>query len=114
MRTKYWSLHLSIVGASSRTVAYKKQRCKATKYTLLCFQSKIFLNLCYGSMEWNIEENFSTEWNMEWKILGMEWKWIGRKLPVWNMEKSSSIPMHTMPCLTIYFNWVSMRLTLKL
>ena len=37
-----------------------------------------------------MEENFS----MEWKILGMEWKWNGRKLPVWNMEKSSSIPFH--------------------
>ena len=49
------------------------------------------------SMEWNMEENFSMEWNMEWKIFGMEWKWNGRKLPVWNMEKSSSIPFHTMP-----------------
>ena len=47
-------------------------------------------------MEWNMEENFSMEWNMEWKIFGMEWKWNGRKLPVWNMEKSSSIPFHTM------------------
>ena len=37
------------------------------------------------------------EWNMEWKIFGMEWKWNGRKLPVWNMKKSSSIPFHTMP-----------------
>ena len=44
-----------------------------------------------------MEENFSMEWNMEWKIFGMEWKWNGRKLPVWNMEKSSSIPFHTMP-----------------
>ena len=42
-----------------------------------------------------MEENFS----MEWKIFGMEWKWNGRKLSVWNMEKSSSIPFHTMPCL---------------
>ena len=49
------------------------------------------------SMEWNMEENFGKEWNMEWKIFGMEWKWNGRKLPVWNMEKSSSIPFHTMP-----------------
>ena len=39
-----------------------------------------------------MEENFSMEWNMKWKIFGMEWKWNGRKLPVWNMEKSSSIP----------------------
>ena len=52
------------------------------------------------SMEWNMEENFSMEWNMGWKIFGMEWKWNGRKLPVWNMEKSSSIPFHTMPCAT--------------
>ena len=54
-------------------------------------------------MEWNMEENFSMKWNMEenfsmeWKIFGMEWKWNGRKLPVWNIEKSSSIPFHTMP-----------------
>ena len=44
-----------------------------------------------------MEENFSMEWNMEWKIFSMEWKWNGRKFPVWNMEKSSSIPFHTMP-----------------
>ena len=35
-----------------------------------------------------MEENFS----MEWKIYSMEWKWNERKLPVWNMEKLSSIP----------------------
>ena len=49
------------------------------------------------SMEWNMEENFSMEWNMKWKIFSMEWKWNGRKLPVGNMEKLSSIPFHTMP-----------------
>ena len=43
-------------------------------------------------MEWNMEENFS----MKWKIFGMEWKWNGRKLPVWNMEKSSSITYHAL------------------
>ena len=32
-----------------------------------------------------MEENFS-----------MEWKWNERKLPVWNMEKSSSIPYHAL------------------
>ena len=46
----------------------------------------------YGSMKWNMEENSSIEWNMEWKIFSMEWKWNERKLSVWNMEKSSSIP----------------------
>ena len=40
------------------------------------------------------------------KIFSMEWKWNGRKLPVWNMEKSSSIPFHTMPWLRliVFFN----------
>ena len=40
---------------------------------------------------------------MEWKIFSMEWKWNGRKFPVWNMEKSSSILFHTMPCLWVAF-----------
>ena len=53
----------------------------------------------YGSMEWNVEENFS----MEWKIFSMEWKWNGRKFPEWNMEKSSFIPFHTIPCLPELF-----------
>ena len=49
-------------------------------------------------MKWNMEENFSMKWNMEWKIFSIEWKWNIRKLPVWNMEKSPSVPFHTMPC----------------
>ena len=80
----------------------------AKQQNIRCIASALKF-LLYGSMEWNMEENFSMEWNMEenfgmewnmeWKIFGMEWKWNGRKLPVWNMEKSSSIPFHTMPCL---------------
>ena len=37
------------------------------------------------------------EYGMEdfWYEMEMEWK----KLPVWNTEKSSSIPFHTMPCI---------------
>ena len=57
----------------------------------------------YVSMKRNMEANFSMEWNMEWKIFRMEWKWNGRKLPVWNMEKTSSIPFHIMPCLEVTF-----------
>ena len=41
-----------------------------------------------------MEENFSMEWNMEWKIFSMEWKWNGRKLPVWNMDR---LPFHSIP-----------------
>ena len=43
-----------------------------------------------------MEENFSMGWNMEWKTFSMEWKWNERKLPLWNMEKSSSIPYHAL------------------
>ena len=46
--------------------------------------------LWYGSMEWNMEKNFS----MEWKIFGMEWKKI---TSIMEYGKSSSIPFHTMP-----------------
>ena len=62
-----------------------------------------------------MDENFSMEWNMEWKIFGREWKWTGRKLPAWNMEKSSSIPFHTMPCLqrTLFRNLSSLVKHLK-
>ena len=75
----------------------------AKQQNILCIDSSLKF-LWYGSMEWNMEENFSMEWNMEenfsmkWKIFGMEWKRNGRKLPVRNMEKSSFIPFHTMPC----------------
>ena len=45
-------------------------------------------------------------WNGVWKKFltwigiwnGRFLVWNGRKLPVWNMEKSSSIPFYTMPC----------------
>ena len=44
-------------------------------------------------------------WNGIWKKI-LVWNgrflvWNGRKLPVRNMEKSSSIPFHTMPCLQV-------------
>ena len=42
-------------------------------------------------MEWNMEENFSMEWNMEWKIFGMEWKKIA------SMEYGK-IVFHSIPC----------------
>ena len=39
-----------------------------------------------------MEENFS----MEWKIFSIKWKSNGRKLPAWNMEKSSSFSYHAL------------------
>ena len=47
---------------------------------------------------------------MEWKIFSMEWKWNGRKLPEWNMEKSFSIPFHTMLWLKETFEFMKGRL----
>ena len=97
----YRSLHLSTVSAPLRAVAYNIAKVQSNKIYIRCIASSLHF-LWYGSMEWNMEENFRIEWNMEWKIFGKEWKKItsmecGRKLPVWNMEKSSSIPSHTMP-----------------
>ena len=85
MLTRYWLLHLSIVDAPSRAVAYNIVK----QQNIRCIASSLKFLWC-GSMEWNMEENFC----MEWKIFSMEWKWNGRKLPAWNMEKSSSIPCH--------------------
>ena len=47
-------------------------------------------------MEWYMEEHFSMEWNMEWKIFSTKWKWNGKKLLEWNIEKLSSIPYLTL------------------
>ena len=76
----YRLLNLSIIDAPSRAVAYN----------IATLQSSKIKFLWYGSMEWHMEENFSMEWNMEWK-------WNGKKLPVSNMEKSSSIPYRALP-----------------
>ena len=89
MLTRYRLLHLSVVGAPSRMVAYNIAKVQSNKIYIRCIASSLKF-LWYGSMEWNMEENFSMEWNMEWK-------WKGRKLPVWNMEKSPSIPYHALP-----------------
>ena len=43
-----------------------------------------------------MEENFSMEWNMEWKIFGMEWKWNGRicQYGIWK----NRLPFRSIPC----------------
>ena len=49
----------------------------------------------YGRMECNTEENFSVEWNTEWKFFSMKWKKIasmGYAKVVFH-----SIPYHTLP-----------------
>ena len=75
IRTRYRSLHLSIVGAPSRAVTYNI----AKQQNIRCIASSLKFLWC-GSMECNMEENFSMEWNkeenfsMEWKIFGMCYK----------------------------------------
>ena len=56
--------------------------------------------LWFRSMEWNMEEKFSMKWRMESNMFSMEWKWNGRKMPVWNMLKLSSIPYHALAMAT--------------
>ena len=89
MHTKYRSLNLSIVGAPSRTVAYNIAKVQGNKIYIRCIASSLKF-LWDGSMEWNMEENFS----MERKIFGMEWKKIT------NMEYGKivfySIPYHAL------------------
>ena len=53
--------------APLRVVAYNIAKVQ----NILCIASSLKI-LWYGSMEWNMEENFS----MEWKIFSMEWKKI--------------------------------------
>ena len=89
MHTRYRSLHLSIVGTPSRTVAYNIAKVQSNKIYIRCIASSLKF-LWYGSMEWNMKKILV--WNGRFLV------WNGRKLPVWNMEKSSSIPLHTMPC----------------
>ena len=60
MHTRYRSLHFSIVGAPSRAVAYNI----AKQQNIRCIASSLKFLWC-GSMECNMEENFSMEWNME-------------------------------------------------
>ena len=86
MHTRYRSLHLSIVDAPSRAVAYNIAKVQSNKIYTRCIASSLKF-LWYGSMEWNMEKNFS----MEWKIFGMEWKKIT------SMEYGK-IVFHFMPC----------------
>ena len=43
-------------------------------------------------LAWNGIRKKILVWNGRFLV----WKWNGRKLPIWNMEKSSSIPYHAM------------------
>ena len=69
VHTRYRLLHLCIV---TRTLSSGcLQHCISAKYTCITSSQKFFW---YESMKWNLEENFSMEWNMKWKIFRMEWK----------------------------------------
>ena len=76
-----------LLRAPSQMVTYNTAKVQ----NICCIASSLKV-FWYESMEWNREENFS----IKWKIFGMQWKWNGKKLPLWNMEKSSSIPFHAL------------------
>ena len=83
MHTKYWLLHLSIVDAPSRAVAYNIA--KAAKYTLHCFQSKIFLVWKY-----EMEHRRKFLYGMEDFYYGME---ENCQYVIWK----NHLPFHTIP-----------------
>ena len=68
MCTRYRLLHLIIVGTPSRAVAHNIAKAQSNKIYFALLPVYNF----FGMEVWNMEENFSMEWNMEWKILGME------------------------------------------
>ena len=83
------------------------QHCKGAKQqNIRCIASSLKF-LWYGSMEWNMEENFSLEWNMEenfsmeWKIFGMEWKKIAST--EYGKIVFHSIPKHALCLVSIAF-----------
>ena len=86
MHTKYRLLHFSIVDAPSRAVAYNIAKMQSSKIYVALFPVK---NI-FGMDVWNGIWNKILVWN------GRFLAWNGRKLPVWNMEKSSSIPYHAL------------------
>ena len=48
----------------------------------------------YGSMEWNMEENFG----MEWKGRFFVWNGYGREENCWNGNWKNHLPFHSIPC----------------
>ena len=86
MHTRYRLFHLSSVETPSRVVAYNI----AKQQNIRCIASSLKF-LWYGSMEWNMKENFS----MEWKIFSMEWKKIASV--EYGKIVFHSIPYHALP-----------------
>ena len=93
MHTRYRLLDLSIDDTCLKAVAYNIAKMQTKDTNIHCIAPTLKF-LWYGKLEWSAKENLSMEWNTEWKIFSMKWKWNGRKLQGWNMKKSSSIPYH--------------------
>ena len=112
MHTRYRSLHLSIVGAPSRAVAYNIAKVQSSKIFVALLPVKNFFGMEVWNkiwkkilvwngiwkkiLVWNGIWKKILVWNEIWNGRFLVWKWNGRKLPVWNMEKSSSIPYHAL------------------
>ena len=74
----------------SRAATWKGTLKVAKVHCKLRVASGLNLSWC-ESMECNMEESFSMEWKMEWKIFSMEWKKIA------SME-CGKIVFHSIPC----------------
>ena len=60
-----------------------------------------FITLNYISMEeWNGMWEKNLVWKGKWN--GKFLVWNGRNFAIWNIEKSSSIPFHSMPCPQVF------------
>ena len=80
-----------LLRAPSLVVAYSIA--KAQNIRSIASIQKVLLVWKYG-MEYGRKFQYGVEYGKE--NFSIEWKWNGRKLPVWNMEKSCSILFHAL------------------
>ena len=85
-RTRFQFGHLSIVDAPSRAVPYNIAKMQSSKINVALLPVYPF----FGMEVWNGIWKKLLAWN------GRLLVWNGQKLPVWNVEKSSSIPCHAL------------------
>ena len=80
------------------------QRCKAAKYTLHCFQSKIF----FGMEVWNGIWKKTSVWNGIWNGRFLEWNGKNWQYEIWK----NCLPFHTMPCRQLKSNKIACKVNL--
>ena len=95
VHTRYRLLHLCDVTRTFTSGCL--QHCKGAKYTLHCFQSRIF----FGMEVWNGIWKKILVWNGIWKWRFLVWNGNGMeekcKFGIWK----NRLPFHTMPCWSV-------------